>query len=155
MQSIPSRLLALAAVAALALVAAPDLQAAKQYNAASLKGEYHFTLVETAVTDDPEPVTIYCNGWGRLSFDGIGEVELVDGANLCNGVLSTPGPASWDYTVDPDGAVVLTEQGGDLSETHCQLANNGALLLCDGVYDPPNPDPRSERRLWMATAAKL
>lgn len=153
MKSIHSRLLAVAAVAALALVAAPALQAAKQYSAASLKGTYHFTLIEITVTDDAEPLTIYCNGWGRLVFDGVDEATIEDGENLCNGEISVLGEASFSYTVDPGGTVELLDNDG--SPTHCQLADNGALLLCDGVYDPPIPDPRSERRLWMVTAAKL
>jgi hypothetical protein len=146
------RLAALAAAVALALVAAPEARAGKQYNAASLKGAYHFTLVEITVTNDVPSETIYCNGYGRLVFDGVGIAEVVDGYGLCSDGEQAIYTSEFDYTVSPDGEVYLYESGG--SETHCQLADNGALLLCDGTGDTGEPAP-SERKLWMVTAGKL
>jgi len=134
------------AAALLLLVVAPHAGAAKGYNQGSLDGEYAFTMVEITVTSDTPSVTIYCNGYGRIVFDGHGNGELVDGDGLCSNGDVPVYPSLFTYTVSADGEVALTEVGG--GTTHCQLADKGSTLLCDGTNGPP------ERALWMATAVK-
>ncbi len=144
------RLLAL--TAALVLVAAPAANADKKYGLASLSGEYHFTLVEIAVTSDLPPLTIYCNGYGRIVFDGAGGAEITSGYGLCSNGDEVVVPSTFTYSVAEDGEVMLTDEDG--SATHCQIADRGALLLCDGTGGPDGAPP-AERVIWLATAAKL
>lgn len=149
MPSHPARL-ALAVLAALVLVAAPAALAKKPYDDASLEGEWHFTLVEIAVTE--EGLTIYCNGYGRIVFDGAGAAEITQGAGLCTDGDPAVVPSSFTYSVEPDGAVEIVDEAGGLN--HCQLADKGLLLLCDGSGGPGGVPP-AERALWLVTAAKL
>jgi len=155
MNSMRARLLAVATLVALALVAAPNAGAGKGYSDASLSGAYHFTMVEVTITDDVPSRTIYCSGYGRIVFDGAGAAEVEDGIGRCFEagvpVDISPYTETFTYSVDPDGEVYMQDSGE--SWTHCQLADKGAMLLCDGTggtYGAP-----SERALWMVTASKL
>jgi hypothetical protein len=61
-------------------------------------------------------------------------------------------PNTFTYTVDPAGSVTLIEADG--YTTHCQLAQRGALLLCDGtggLGGVRNP----ETLVFLVVAAKL
>ncbi len=150
MSSHPARWVS-AVLAALVLVAAPAALAKKPFNDASLEGEYHFTLIEIAVTE--ESLTIYCNGYGRVVFDGAGAAEITQGYGVCtDGDPAVAVPSFFTYSVAPDGAVEIIDEDG--TPNHCQLADKGALLLCDGSGGPGGAPP-PERALWMVTAAKL
>lgn len=143
-----SRSLPVLGVAVLLAFALPQAGVGKGYDAGSLSGTYAFTMIEIAVTSDVPSLTIYCNGYGRIVFDGAGSAELTSGFGTCsNGDNNIHVPSYFTYTVSADGEVLLTDE--DASTTHCQLADKGAMLLCDGSNGPP------ERALWMATAAKL
>jgi hypothetical protein len=152
MRPIQGRLLVLAASAALVFGAAPEARAEKKYNLASLTGAYHFTLVEIQVTSEPEPETIYCNGYGRIVFDGAGSAETTTLYVVCSNGETMTFTQEFTYTVEPDGTVFLSEQGDVMA--HCQIADKGALFLCDGSGGIGGSVP-PERPLWMVTAAKL
>jgi len=149
--------LAIAAAAVLALVATPPALADRPFGPASLEGTYHFAVIEIAVTTDPAPETVYCNSYGRITFDGAGMAEIVDGTSFgwCSDGGDPVEPQTFLYTVDPDGGVVLTEQGSAHDyTTHCQILDKGARLLCDGTGGIGGTRP-DEQKLWMATAGKL
>ena len=155
MNSIPTRLLTVATLVTAALIAAPAVHAGKGYTLASLDGAYAFTFVEIAVTTDVPPATIYCNGYGTIVFYGDGNAEVTDGYRFCPQEDVVPQVAVQDmtYTVDEDGTVYLTEVGATTA-AHCQIADKGAMLLCDNTGGPSGNIP-DESVLWMATAAKL
>jgi len=159
MSSSKNRFLAfvVASVAALALVAASAARADKPFGPGSLDGTYHFAVIEIAVTTDPVPATVYCNSYGRITFDGAGMAEILAGSSYgwCTDGGDPVEPQTFLYTVDPDGGVVLTEQGSSHEyTTHCQILDKGARLLCDGTGGIGGTRP-DEQVLWMATAGKL
>jgi hypothetical protein len=99
----------------------------------SLRGDYSILTSEIVAAEPPTPPTIiYCNGFGTISFDGMGSAAVTV-TNRCiqpggNPDVSTD-TLAMEYTVDPDGTVWI--KAGEDSEIHCQLADGGNTLMCD------------------------
>jgi hypothetical protein len=160
-----------AGLAALLLFGTSGAQAAKPWTEASLDGAYHFTVSEIR---DEAGTLVYCNAYGIMLFDGSGRSDLREswGYGTCN--PDPPGgtpveDGCFDYVVDADGGVVITERDFDpVTEactekpdpneryvTHCQILDKGQTLLCDGSGGAPGAVVPDGLLLWTATAGKL
>lgn len=146
-----------ACLAAVGLFVAFAASAARPMGVHSLVGTFHFTVIEIRVESFPVPTTIYCNTYGRITFDGAGAAQILDGSGYgaCSDGENPFEPESMTYTVDPEGGVLLTDVDATAPyTTHCQLLDKGTVLLCDGsggLGGLRNP----ELLIFQATAVKL
>lgn len=145
-------------VAALALVLALGARAERPLGVHSLNGTYHYAVVQIRQEAEPVPTTVYCNEYGRLSFDGAGSAHLVadSGYGVCSDGPNPFEAQNFTYTVDAAGSVMIIDDEPDLYTTHCQLLDKGALLICDGTGGTgPDANRNPELLVFSATAGKL
>ncbi len=103
--------------------------------AGGMKGVYRFVVSDVRAYDVSPDIITYCSGFGTLTFNATGTANVVS-EDRCIVPGFPPDPPQtnssvFTYTVDSDGTVILTETNGDLSTTHCRLADSGKMLLCD------------------------
>jgi hypothetical protein len=120
------------ALAALTVLGAIMLAgcAGGSYSAASLRGEYHYNLVQLRI-DETAPNVDYCDEFGTITFDGTGGAEGV-GERKCSVTGHATESGRFTYTVSPNGAVLMTEAGAT-EATHGQIVKRGKMVLIDGT----------------------
>lgn len=100
----------------------------------NLRGDYSILVSET-VAAGPSTI-IYCNGFGTISFDGMGS-----GAATVTTRCIQPGGSpdvstdtlALEYKVSPDGNMWMRPVGEEEWTIHCQLADGGNTVLCDAT----------------------
>ena len=163
--------LAVVILAAIALLTASSSQAARPFGLWSLDGAYHFSLAEIRAETFPAPMTVYCNAYGVIEFDGAGSAEILAGTGMgwCRDADGGPVPGDpaesgcFEYEVFDDGSVIITDlteppecaprPPGEQYTSHCQILDKGELLVCDGTGGGGDVPP--DRLLWTVTAGKL
>jgi len=112
------------------------VQAGKTYDNRDLDGIYHYAgqeVIMEEVNDPPVTVTDYCNGYGTLTFDGVGSVTRT-GTDVCSvsGTSTEPGQ-ELTYEVDPDGSFLMVNVADPTGRVRGQIVNKGRTLLLDGT----------------------
>lgn len=116
-------------VAGLAMLALSRQEAqGMRFSDASLRGTYHFNLVEIRALGAGVD---YCDSFGTLTFDGAGNAVGSSTRN-CSSTGSATSSGPFTYLVMPSGDFGLTEVGS-VEVTHGQILQNRKLLLIDGT----------------------
>lgn len=118
------------------LVAVLPAEAGKKWDESNLNGTYYYTVIQVR-EDESSTGDAYCSGYGTIEFYGDG-TSLIEGWDRCtdNGTRWNSEPHG--YSVAPDGEVILWRTADPTDTVHCQLLNNGKMLMCDGVESTPD-----------------
>ncbi len=104
------------------------------YSTSSLRGEYHYNLVQLRI-DETAPNVDYCDEHGTITFDGAGG-GVGNGTRKCSLTGNATEAGSFTYTVDADGVALITEVG-ETEATRGQLVKRGRIILIDGTTRSP------------------
>ncbi len=104
-------------------------EAGKAYDNGDLKGTYYAVTIQVRMEG---ALVSYCSGYGTITFDGIGS-GTADGTDRCTVTGVTHDTWIHNYSVYPDGRMLMWEVTDPADITHCQIVNNGRMLLCDGT----------------------
>ena len=122
---------------ALLMAAAPPAEAGKKFTEGSLDGTYYYTTTQIRDTGDPATGVEYCSGYGTVEFYGDG-TSLIAGYDRCSIEGTRWNSEPHEYSVTPAGEVIIWRAVDPADTTHCQLLDNGKMLMCDGVGRPPD-----------------
>jgi len=114
------------------LATALPAEAKKKYDVGDLDGSYYYTMIQVREAVPPATGAAQCSGWGTIEFYGNG-TSLIEGFDRCTDEGTRWNSEPHGYSVTPEGEVLVwrTADPGDV--THCQILNNGRMLMCDGV----------------------
>jgi hypothetical protein len=115
--------------AALSIVALAGC-AGGPYSTSSLRGEYHYNLVQLRI-GETTPNIDYCDEHGTITFDGAGG-GTGTGTRKCSISGTATGSRDFTYTVNADGEALITEVG-ETEATRGQLVKRGRIILIDGT----------------------
>ncbi len=119
------------------LAVALPAEAGKKYEESDLDGSYYYTMIQVREAVPPASGDAYCSGYGTVEFYGDG-TALIDGWDRCTDEGTKWNSEPHGYSVTPEGEVILWRTADPLDTVHCQLLNNGKMLMCDGVDSPPD-----------------
>ena len=120
------------------LAAALPAEAGKKYKESDLDGSYYYTMTQVRDVWDSPPDIEHCSGWGTIEFYGDG-TAVIAGWDRCGGEEPRWNSKPHDYSVTPDGEVIISlPPPDDLDPVHCQILDNGKMLMCDGVLSTPD-----------------
>ena len=139
------------------LIAIPPAQADRPITGRDIEGTYYVLITE--VRKETGPVGILLPGIHRCESHGTATVfrdgqMVVNVTNTCyDGVNreSVPQERCHTFEILAGSELLVTEVGGpDTDKTHCQILDNGRMLLCDGsIRDFP------PIITWAGTAVKM
>ncbi len=119
---------------AMAIVMLSGCAGGPPYSTSSLRGEYHYNLVQLRI-DETAPNVDYCDEHGTITFDGAGGAAGT-GTRKCSISGNATESGNYTYTVDADGEALITEVG-ETEATRGQLVKRGRIILIDGTTRAP------------------
>ena len=119
------------------LAVALPAEAGKKWDAGDLNGTYYYTVIQVREAVTAAGGDAYCSGYGTIEFYGDG-TSLIEGVDRCTDEGTRWNSEPHGYSVAPDGEVILWRTAYPSDTVHCQLLNNGKMLMCDGVDSTPD-----------------
>jgi hypothetical protein len=119
------------------LMAALPAEAGKKYKESDLDGTYYYTTTQVREANPPFTGLEYCSGYGTVEFYGDG-TSLIEGWDRCSNVGTRWNSEPHGYSVTPAGEVILWRSSDPVDTVHCQILDNGKMLMCDGVESTPD-----------------
>lgn len=152
-------LIALSLCAGMVVYTLP-VEAGKNYSESSVFGTWSFVSTEVRWNGEQ------CDHSGTIEFyeedgDYLAVAEetyrcvMGGGVQDCDGGSSPPCSHTTNFTYEfDDGAVKLTNFNSSLDKTHCQIADHGRMLLCDGTLQPESNGTDKGAISFFAIAVK-
>jgi|GEM_PF-3323353 len=135
------------------LIAIPPAQADRPITGRDIEGTYYVLSTEIRKETDPVPAILHCESHGTATVFRDGKM-VTNVTNTCyDGVIRVSETQERCHTFEilAGSELLVTEFDASVTDkTHCQILDNGRMLLCDGsIRDFP------PIITWAGTAVKM